>query len=186
MGCLFHIHVLLNTAKSLALYFCCILGFVVPPLKCTSALGMQSKSIPDSKITASSEYNADYDATRSRLNTARQGRKGGSWIAKYNNVGQWVEVEFDVGVKFTGIATQGRPDANQWVTSYRIEYSLDGHFVKYNGGKVFGGNKDRNGIVGHYLDPAIHAKAIRIVPVTWYGHITMRFELYGCKQGIHY
>ena len=37
-------------------------------------------------------------------------------------------------MKVTGIATQGRQDADQWVTAYRIYYSLDGVYfssVKY-------------------------------------------------------
>ena len=37
-------------------------------------------------------------------------------------------------MKVTGIATQGRQDADQWVTAYRIYYSSDGVYfssVKY-------------------------------------------------------
>ena len=37
-------------------------------------------------------------------------------------------------MKVTGIATQGRQDADQWVTAYRLYYSSDGVYfssVKY-------------------------------------------------------
>ena len=47
--------------------------------------------------------------------------------------------------------------------------------------QVFGGNVDRNTPVYHLLHPRIHAKYVRFHPTTWYGHICMRAELYGCN-----
>ena len=176
-----YIFFLFQLASFLFLLF---IGFVIPPLQCLGALGMQSKAIPDSKISASSIWDANHSARRSRLNTVRQGSQIGSWSARYNDAGQWLRVDFSKGIKFTGIATQGRQDANQWVKSYKLKFSVDGgHFEDYNGGHVFAGNSDRNTIVGHLLHPAIHAQSIKIVPVSWYGHISMRFELYGCPEG---
>ena len=145
---------------------------------------MENGAIKDAEISASSIWDANHGATRSRLNTIAQEGKTGAWSAKHNNVGQWVQVDFDKGVKFTGIATQGRQDHDQWVKSYKIMYGEDGkHFEYYDGGKVFSGNSDKDTIVGHRLNPPIHAKSIRILPVSWHGHISMRFELYGCEKG---
>ena len=36
----------------------------------------------------------------------------------------------------------------------------------------------------HVLKPAITARFVRILPVAWYGHISMRIELYGCLGNI--
>lgn len=144
---------------------------------------MESYAIPDSKITASSRLDVKHEAARSRLNTVKQESWSGAWVAKFNDVFQWLEVEFPKVVKVTAVATQGRQDRSQWVKSYSIDYSVDGsHFKKYRGGKFFKGNNDRNTIVHHILEPAIYAKAIRILPATYYGHISMRMELYGCMN----
>ena len=42
------------------------------------------------------------------------------------------KVDFGAIAKVTRIATQGRPDANHWVTEYTLSSSLDGgHFEPY-------------------------------------------------------
>ena len=38
-------------------------------------------------------------------------------------------------------------------------------------------------MVYHKLNPLITTRYIRFVPVAWNGNISMRVELYGCKQG---
>ena len=42
---------------------------------------------------------------------------------------------------------------------------------------------DSNSMVGQILNPPIIARYIRIHPKAWYGHICMRVELFGCKEG---
>ena len=81
------------------------------------------------------------------------------------------------------MATQGRSRSNQWVVSYRLQYSLDGKTFKvYEGGKVFPGNtKSEETIVKHDIKPAITARYVRLVVVKYNNHPSMRFELYGCK-----
>ncbi|XP_022795118.1 uncharacterized protein LOC111333762 [Stylophora pistillata] len=46
---------------------------------------------------------------------------------------------------------------------------------------VFKGNKDRESIVYHKLNPPIKARYIKLRPTAWYGHISLRMELYGCS-----
>ncbi|XP_031569140.1 uncharacterized protein LOC116303695 [Actinia tenebrosa] len=162
----------------------CTSGFNVPAETCLSAFGMQDKTIPDSSITASSMWDANHSPSRARLGTVKEGAKRGGWSAKTSNVNQWIQVDLGKVVKVTRIATQGRQDYGQWVKSYSLQYSLDGgHFEDYQGGRVLKGNSDRNSIVGHILEPAIIARYIRIRPKSWYGHISMRFEIYGCTSG---
>ena len=49
--------------------------------------------------------------------------------------------------------------------------------------QIFVGNSDRYQVVSHLLDKPIIARSIRIQPMTWYGHISMRAEFYGCAIG---
>ena len=45
---------------------------------------------------------------------------------------------------------------------------------------------DSSNIVSHELKPPIWARYIRFHPKTWYGHVSMRVEVYGCKKGTLY
>ena len=47
----------------------------------------------------------------------------------------------------------------------------------------FDGNKDKNSVVYHDLNPPIIARYIRFLPVKWEVEISMRVELYGCVKG---
>jgi hypothetical protein len=143
---------------------------------------MKSGAIPDARITASSMWNLNYSPARARLDIQISGAKASAWSARNRNVNQWLQVDMDTVTKVMHIATQGRQDTTQWVTSYSLQYSLNGtYFVDYEGGKIFPGNTDQNTIVKHALTPAIIARYIRVRPKTWYVHISMRMELYGCK-----
>ena len=50
----------------------------------------------------------------------------GAWSAKRNNRIQWIQVDLSRSMKVTGIATQGRAEAAEWVTAYYVLYSSDG------------------------------------------------------------
>lgn len=43
---------------------------------------------------------------------------------------------------------------------------------------------DKDTAEGRILDRPIIARYLRIHPTAWYGHICMRVELYGCREGI--
>lgn len=131
----------------------------VPPIPCSDALGMQDRSIPDASITASSMWTHTHGPHRARLNNVRQGSMTGSWSAKTNDKGQWIQVKLNKISQITQFAIQGRQDYNQWVKSFSLQYSQDGGlFVDYEGGKVFQGNTDRNTVKGLVLDPPIVAR----------------------------
>jgi hypothetical protein len=129
-------------------------------------------------------WDANHSPSRARLDTSKVGHQTGAWSAKSNDAGQWIQIDLGKVAKVTRIATQGRQDSNQWVRSYFVQYSMDGgHFENFKGGQVLNGNSDRNSIVGNVFEPAIFGRYIRIRPKSWYGHISMRFELYGCTKG---
>ena len=99
--------------------------YSVAPL-CNRPLGLESGRIPNVKITSSSAYNARYTAPNGRLN------KPFCWIARHKNHNQWFKVDFGRVTTVRKIATQGRRDANQWVTRYKLTYSLDTlHWATY-------------------------------------------------------
>ena len=50
--------------------------------------------------------------------------------------------------------------------------------------KVFKGNEDRDSIVHHQLNAPIKARYVKLRPTVWYGHISLRMELYGCSAGM--
>ena len=85
---------------------------------------MESGTIFDEQITASSEFNVHLAANHSRLNFQGVDGKRGSWSAGRNDANQWLQV--DLGTEnftVTHVATQGKYDLSQWVTSYKLQYS---------------------------------------------------------------
>ena len=138
---------------------------------------MASKAIPDSKITASSSW-PSYEAKYARLNLA------GGWGPKQNSANEWLQVDLSDEHLVTGIATQGSGKSIQWMTSYTIQYSVDGSsFTDYQSGKVMTGNNDRNTVVKHDFKTPLVARYIRVKPKGWYSWVVVRLELYGCKKG---
>ena len=88
-------------------------------------LGLEDKRIPHGHLSASSHYSSYYPLY-GRLNSVY------GWIAGSRNRNQYLQVKLDRLTKITGVATQGRQNAHQWVKSYYLSYSRDGHnFVKY-------------------------------------------------------
>ena len=49
--------------------------------------------------------------------------------------------------------------------------------------QVFAANSDRYTVVKNVLYKPIITRYIRIHPESWYGHISMRTEFYGCRKG---
>ena len=98
---------------------------------------MESGAIPDSQISASSEYSrtpADQAASQGRLNFQETTDKAGSWIADTNDDKQWLQIDLgNQQTKVTRVATQGRNynvlwpwgPHQQWVTRYKLQYSND-------------------------------------------------------------
>ena len=96
--------------------------------------------------------------------------------------------QVDLGTlrRVTRIATQGRQDAPQWVTSYKLAYSTTGATYSYvsdddaGGERVFAANSDENTIVEHALGHVMLARFVRVYPQAWQQHMSLRWELYGC------
>ena len=102
-----------------------------------------------------------------------------SWKAGIHDTNQWFQVSFFTPKDVTAIATQGRPGAGQWVTTYRILYTMDGiTWLSYDYDRAFIANKDDSSIVTNQLRTPLRARAIRINPLTWNSYISMSAEVY--------
>lgn len=104
---------------------------------CAALLGMKDGRIADVQISASSEYyqadrNLYYKAIYARLDRNSGSINGawtpGSWVSQQQDLDQWVEVNFGVPRKLSGVILQGRQAHTtpyQWVTKYMVTYSDD-------------------------------------------------------------
>ncbi|XP_078665994.1 lactadherin-like [Branchiostoma floridae x Branchiostoma belcheri] len=152
---------------------------------CTYPLGMESGAIPDASITASS-ISVGFESYHGRLN----GVAGvGAWAARTNTIGEWLQVDLGEMKTVTGTIIQGRSSADQWVTSYKLQYSLDGlNWITYASSdgseEVFPGNTDRNTPVTNLLDSPTDARYVRFLPQSWDDWMSMRVEVLGCSVNV--
>ncbi|MDB9910955.1 discoidin domain-containing protein [Flavobacteriaceae bacterium] len=138
------------------------------------AAGLESGVIPDAQLTASSFFNSVFAPSNGRLN-----QTGNNWTAITANASQWFQVDLGQVEIVSAVATQGRNNFDQWVTSYTIQYSDDDiTYFDYNGAQVFTANNDRNTIVKNNFTPTFSARYVRFLPQTWSGNVSARFEVY--------
>ncbi|EFA75555.1 discoidin II [Heterostelium album PN500] len=130
-------------------------------------------------VRSSSNFNAEHSVEYGLINYNKGNdtpkTASSSWCALTNDApNQWVTLSSTEPVEFVGIRTQGRGDFDQWVTSYQVKYTLDGS--NWNTGPSFNANTDRNTIITNRFDTPIIARSIAIHPLTFFGHISMRFD----------
>lgn len=101
--------------------------------ECAAALGMETRAIADSKVSASSQWDSNHAAKQARVHFPGGPGIAGSWSSRANDVNQWLQIDLGIqNAKVTGLASQGRADLDQWVTKYKLQYSPDGaHFYFY-------------------------------------------------------
>ena len=88
-------------------------------------------------FTASSFYNRYYGPWSARLQARNQGSTRGGWVSRYRNHRQWLQIDLGATARVKRVATQGRYDANQWVTRYTVSYSYNGvRFRPYKRGRL--------------------------------------------------
>jgi hypothetical protein len=81
-------------------------------------------------------YNINYAPWNGRIQEINHGSVRGAWIARVSNQNQWIQIDLESNTRVKGIATQGRYDANQWVTKYKLFYgSQPGKLTVYREGR---------------------------------------------------
>nr|XP_046248377.1 retinoschisin-like [Scatophagus argus] len=154
------------------------------------ALGFESGSVTSDQISCSNQdqyagWYSSWMPNKARLNN--QGF-GCAWLSKFNDQHQWIQIDLkEVGV-VSGILTQGRCDADEWITKYSVQYrtveTLNWIYYKDQTGnnRVFYGNSDRSSTVQNLLRPPIVARYIRLLPLGWHTRIAVRMELLMCMN----
>ncbi|XP_063056333.1 retinoschisin-like isoform X2 [Engraulis encrasicolus] len=152
------------------------------------ALGFESGSVSADQISCNKPehyvgWYSSWTADKARLNS--QGY-GCAWLSKFQDTSQFLQVDLkEVGV-VSGILTQGRCDADEWITKYSVQYRSNESFnwVYYKdttgNNRVFYGNSDRTSTVQNILRPPIVARYIRLLPLGWHTRIAIRMELLMC------
>ncbi|XP_030304661.1 coagulation factor VIII isoform X1 [Calypte anna] len=154
---------------------------------CSMPLGMENRSIPDQRISASS-YSTNiifsWSPSQARLNL--QGRTN-AWRPQSDSPSEWLQVDFEVTKKVTAIITQGAKAVftHMFVKEFAVSSSQNGiHWspvlqdVKE---KIFKANQDPTNTVMNTLEPPLFARYVRIHPRQWHNHIALRMEFLGCN-----
>ncbi|PFX12512.1 Receptor-type tyrosine-protein phosphatase F, partial [Stylophora pistillata] len=144
-------------------------------------LGMESRAIPDDKITASSVKSVSTPPNNGRLNYV----SGSSWCAETSDANSYLQIDLQTLHIICAVSTQGNSQANQWVKNYTLQLSTDGTtWTDYTEGglvKVFEGNDDRNTKVKQIVYGVL-TRYLRFRPQTDQGGVCMRTEVFGVKQ----
>ena len=81
-------------------------------------------TIPDARMTASTVYSNGYHPYYGRLH---ESRGHGAWAptTQYDRT-QFLQVDMGTVFSVCAVATQGERSNNEWTTSYKLHFSLDG------------------------------------------------------------
>jgi len=115
------------------------------------------------------------------------------WKPETQDENQFVEIDLETPHQINAVVVQGAPavqlkdgtqqDAEEWVSSYRLELSKNGAdwWAHSEGGyvKVFPGVTVANATVASPVIADCVAQYIRICPMTWNAAIAMRFDIMG-------
>jgi len=134
--------------------------------------------IPPERLSASCSWDANHDPRWSYLNNDRvvpcPWWCAQAWCACRNDNNQWIQADIETITRVTGVLIQGRGDHDQWVNAVRIGYSNDGNNWTWLPNS-FNVNAGRNNVITIPVD--FRARYVRINPVGYTNHISMRFAL---------
>ena len=132
----------------------------------------------DDKIKASSEYDTNHSVKGCKLNKTMSNGHASSWSAAGNEgENPWIQVDLGSEYWINAVSLQGRGDYSQWVTKFRIRYSLtDENNLRHL--DVFEGNKDNTSVVKRYFKEPVLARIIRLYVLGYQGHPSLRWELH--------
>jgi len=95
------------------------------------------------------------------------------WSAGANDTNQFIILNYDEPVTMKGIVTQGRANGAQWVSSANVDVSLNGTtWTRVVSNATLNSNYTED--VRVLFPTPVLAKYIRVSPLTWVSHITMR------------
>ncbi|XP_033755760.1 uncharacterized protein LOC117338510 [Pecten maximus] len=144
--------------------------------QCTTPLGVAMGSRAMLPYTLSATEGEAQDA---RLNGRR------SWYGTTLGPTTFVQVEFESNMLVTGLQVQGDSERHIWVTSLKVNYSVncrDYYAIEDNGmPQVFAANVDTSSVSIIVFSHVFVAKCVRLIPTERHGNLSaLRFELTGC------
>ncbi|KAM3608350.1 uncharacterized protein V6R79_023575 [Siganus canaliculatus] len=146
--------------------------------------GPLASTLPHSSFQSSSQSSASYAAYNAKLNR-RDG--AGGWSPMVTDQEPWLQVDLREQMEVTAVATQGRHDSWDWVSSYVLLYSDTGRAWKQyrheDGVGRFAGNTNSEAVVQNKLSHPVRTRFLRFVPRDWNpsGWMGLRLEVYGCS-----
>ncbi|KAF7281294.1 discoidin domain-containing receptor 2-like isoform X2 [Rhynchophorus ferrugineus] len=163
----------------------------IEPSQCIAPLGMESGSIKDEDITASSSF--DHGNVGPHHGRVRTELNGGAWCPQTQatpDIREWIQIDLKTVHMITATETQGRfgnAQGVEFAESYMLEYfrpSLK-KWIRYqsrNNGELLKGNINTYLESKTILDPPIWASKIRFLPYSSHKRtVCLRVELYGCR-----
>uniref|UniRef100_A0A3Q3N8A4 Contactin associated protein family member 5 n=1 Tax=Mastacembelus armatus TaxID=205130 RepID=A0A3Q3N8A4_9TELE len=111
--------------------------------------------------------------------------RAGGWSPLVTDQEPWLQVDLREQMEVTAVATQGRYDSWDWVSSYLLLYSDTGRVWKqyrHEDGS-FAGNVNSEAVVQNKLSHPVRTRFLRFVPLDWNpsGWMGLRVEVYGCS-----
>ncbi|XP_043988376.1 contactin-associated protein-like 5 [Gambusia affinis] len=146
--------------------------------------GPLTSALPHSSFQSSSQSSASYSAFYAKLN--RRDEAGG-WSPMVTDQDPWLQVDLREQMEVTAVATQGRYDSSDWVSSYLLLYSDTGRIWKQyrheDGLERFDGNVNSETVVQNKLSHPVKTRFLRFVPIDWNpsGWMGLRVEVFGCS-----
>uniref|UniRef100_A0A3P9HG90 Contactin associated protein-like 5a n=1 Tax=Oryzias latipes TaxID=8090 RepID=A0A3P9HG90_ORYLA len=149
-----------------------------------SCNGPLVSALPQSSFQSSSQAAASAAAFNAILNR-RDG--AGGWSPMVTDQNPWLQVDLGEQMEVTAVATQGRHDSWDWVSSYLLLLSDTGRIWKQyrqeDGVERLAGNVNAEAVVQNKLSHTVRARFLRFVPLDWNpsGWIGLRVEVFGCS-----
>lgn len=143
----------------------------------------------DGQLTASNVYDIAHDAKSARLRPVTQGITPTCWKPQTSDTNQWIQVNLGNILVIRGVTIRGNPAAQEWVTKFRVKYSMSssGSFVfyqePYGTPKTIEGNTDNTSPVTYYFKSHFQASFIQIIPLAWNRSIALAFDVLVCQNG---
>ncbi|KAJ8402327.1 hypothetical protein AAFF_G00368160 [Aldrovandia affinis] len=142
---------------------------------CLRGLGVEDGNVTDAQLSASSSRGG-FGPQMARL-------KGDSCWMPSTAANSWIQVNLGEAKKVTGVVIQGCPGSDHWVTSFKIQSSVNGiQWTDYiSDGETFPGSVDRDTPETQLFGTPISAEYIRVLPLEYSGQVGLRLDILGCK-----
>lgn len=143
--------------------------------------GFGNEIIPVSSSSASSSK-PSHEPEKAKLLSDE-----GSWCAGQIQVNEYLQLDFGMTMMLTGISSQGHHSRDEYVTKYRLDYSVDGsvwfrytHAFDSESERIeLEANKDSKSVTEIKFLHEIKARHLRIVAKTWHNRICLRVRVLG-------